>query len=84
MAESICPTWGKALRTTRAEDRSYSVGTDRPPRTMRPSSRAIGAVLEWIDEAHEDQRSWARNSLVVVAVLMGALLVALKSGLVGP
>jgi hypothetical protein len=47
----------------------------------RATPHAINGVLKWIEEAHAADRVWARNALVVVCVLTGLLISALRFGL---
>jgi hypothetical protein len=44
--------------------------------TRPPSSRAIHGLLDWIDEAHYSQRTWARNALFVMVALVVLLWIA--------
>jgi len=46
-----------------------------------PSPRAVAAVLAWIDAAEAANRTWARNLLEVLAVIVALLLLAFRSGL---
>ncbi len=48
-----------------------------------PSDRAVSGVLQWIDEAEASGRTWARNALVVIGLLLAVLWLALKTGLIG-
>ncbi len=47
------------------------------------SDRAVSGVLQWIDDAEASGRTWARNALAVIGVLLALLVIALKTGLVG-
>ena len=68
-----CPTCGREV------DAPHSIDRRGAP---RPSPRAIRQILEWVDHAHAAQRSWARNMLVVVLVLMAVLFLAMGLGMV--
>jgi hypothetical protein len=46
----------------------------------RTSALGTRGVLEWILEAHRADRVWYRNALIVIAILTGLLLLALKWG----
>ena len=48
---------------------------------MAPSQRAITGVLAWIDDAETANRTWARNLLAVLAMLVVLLLLAFRTGL---
>jgi hypothetical protein len=46
-----------------------------------PSQRAITGVLAWIDDAETANRTWARNLLAVLAMIVTLLLLAFRTGL---
>jgi hypothetical protein len=48
------------------------------------SPRRINDLLAWIDEAQNVHRTWARNALIVLGVVVVLLLVALRTGLLRP
>jgi hypothetical protein len=67
----------------------FTSSADRAPKSSRvkrrgarpPSRRAIGDLLEWIDDAHTAQRTWARNTLLLVSTIAVLVWVMLRLGL---
>jgi hypothetical protein len=43
-------------------------------------NRGMNSVLEWIDAAEWEERTWARNLLVGFGILVTVLLLAFRSG----
>ncbi len=64
--------------------RSPSPFSARRRGALPPSRRAIDGVLQWIDEAHASQRTWARNALIGVLAFAGLVWLALWLGLLSP
>ena len=70
-------------------DARQDVGTEivdkvwerKRPGVTPPSRRAIQDVVQWIDEAEIANRTWARNALIVVAVVVALVLLAARLGL---
>jgi len=46
-----------------------------------PSPRAVTGVLAWIDDAETANRTWARNLLAVLAIIVALFLLAFRTGL---